>query len=80
MTNLKSNCDILESCINFNKRNTRAADYLISIMRKQPPFVDTMEILFHRARLEPSTQIRLSQEGYEMLKNEGFDIKKELSN
>ncbi len=73
-TNLKSNCDIFENSIERNKRLIRSADYLISIMDDQPPLTDSLKRHFHGARLGPAYHVAISQEGYEMLKNEGFDI------
>lgn len=71
--NFELNILTLESDIENLYRLNHSAKIAISVLDERRPYVDSLGVHFHRARV-PKGQLSISQSGYEQYKNIGYDI------
>jgi len=71
---LERNCEILVKVVEINDNADRSADLIISMIDQDQSVIDSLPTHLHFARLEATTRLSLSLAGYEVLKNQGFDI------
>ncbi len=71
--NIELNIETLEADIERHHEFNRSSQIVLNVLDNRLPFVDSLDIHFHRARV-PKTMLSLSQSGYEQYKNMGYDI------
>ncbi len=71
--NFELNIATLETDIERHHEFNRSSRIVLNVLDNRLPFVDSLDIHFHRARV-PKTMLSLSQSGYEQYKNMGYEI------
>ena len=74
MNNLNRNNELIQnSLVKINKID-KSSDIVISVIRSKKPYSDTLDLHFFESTRSGGLLFPLSSEGYESLKNAGFDI------
>jgi len=74
MNNLNRNNELIQnSLVKINKID-KSSDIVISVIRSKKPYSDTLDLHFFESTRSGGLLFPLSSEGYESIKNAGFDI------
>ena len=74
VTNLERNHELIENTLSFFSSIERTQEIVLHAMEKKLPYADSMNIHFHVARRRGVVLFIMNRDGYEALKNTGFDI------
>ena len=74
VTNLERNHDLIENTLTFFNSIERSKDIVMNAMENKLPYSDSLNIHFHVARRRGVVLFIMNRDGYEALKNTGFDI------
>ena len=74
MNNLNRNNEIIRNSLLTINEMDKSSNVILSIFHDKKPYSDTLDVHFHESTRSGGLLFPLSTEGYESLKNAGFDI------
>ena len=74
MNNLNRNNELIRNSLMTIYEIDKSSDIVISVIRNKEPYSDTLDLHFFESTRSGGLLFPLSTEGYESLKNAGFDI------